>query len=201
MADDTGRITGLVAEAAAAAGEWGREQTAAVEAGAGLMADVLAAGGKVLVAGNGGSAADAQHIAGELAGRFRRERKPLACVALTTDTSVLTAVGNDYDYEAIFSRQVEALGRAGDVLWVLSTSGNSPNAVAAAASARGLGMRVVAFTGAGGGALAESADICFRSPAERTDLIQWLHQLAYHIICELLDARFAPDTEGEHSHG
>ena len=197
MTDVTEKIAGMAAEAAGVAGRWGDDETAAVQRTAALLTDVFEAGGKVLVAGNGGSAADAQHIAGELAGRFRRQRPPLACVALTTDTSVLTAVGNDYDYETVFSRQVEALGRSGDVLCVLSTSGESPNVVAAAATARKLGMTVVAFTGAGGGALAESADVCFRSPADRTDLVQWLHELAYHIVCELLDAHFAPDTEGE----
>ena len=144
------------------------------------------------VCGNGGSAADAQHIAGELAGRFRRERRPLPCVALSTDTSVLTAVGNDYSYEDIFSRQVEALAGAGDVVWALSTSGNSPNVLKAASAARQAGATVIAMTGAGGGRLAEAAEFCFRAPADRTDLIQLLHQLAYHIICELLDERFSP---------
>jgi D-sedoheptulose 7-phosphate isomerase len=147
----------------------------------------------VYVCGNGGSAADAQHIAGELAGRFRRDRPALACVALTTDTSVLTAVGNDFSYEQVFSRQVEALGRPGDVLWALSTSGNSPNVLAAARTAAGAGMKVVAMTGAAGGALGELADLCFRAPAERTDLVQQLHQLAYHVICEVIDEHFSKD--------
>ncbi len=197
MADAAEKIAEMVTEAADAIGRWGDEQTDAVKATASLLTKVFEKKGKVLVVGNGGSAADAQHIAGELAGRFRRERKPLACVALTTDTSVMTAVGNDYGYETVFSRQVEALGRSGDVLWVLSTSGESPNVVAAVAAAREKGMTVVAFTGAGGSALAESADVCFHAPAERTDLVQWLHQLAYHIVCEFLDAHFAPNTEGE----
>ncbi|HET6427461.1 MAG TPA: SIS domain-containing protein [Phycisphaerae bacterium] len=178
-----------------AAGAIGRLDGAAV-ATIGRMADLLIAtfdaGGRVYVCGNGGSAADAQHIAGELAGRFRRQRRPLPCVALSTDTSVLTSVANDYSYEDVFSRQVEALAASGDVLWALSTSGNSPNVLKAAAVARAAGAKVIAMTGSGGGALAEAADLCFRAPADRTDLIQLLHQLAYHIICELLDERFSP---------
>jgi len=156
-----------------------------------LLIESFRSGRRVYVCGNGGSAADAQHIAGELAGRFRRERRALACVALTTDTSVLTAVGNDYDFEQVFSRQVEALGGEGDVLWALSTSGNSPNVLAAAEAARQRGMHVVAMTGSGGGKLAGMAEVCFRAPAERTDLIQQLHQLAYHVVCELVDEHFA----------
>ncbi len=156
-----------------------------------LLIASFRSGRRVYVCGNGGSAADAQHIAGELAGRFRRERRALACVALTTDTSVLTAVGNDYDFEQVFARQVEALGGEGDVLWALSTSGNSPNVLAAAEAARQRGMHVVAMTGAGGGKLAGMAEVCFRAPAERTDLIQQLHQLAYHVVCELVDEDFA----------
>jgi len=164
-----------------------------LDAIAGMLMEALESGGRVYVCGNGGSAADAQHIAGELAGRFRRDRPALACVALTTDTSVLTAVGNDFSYEQVFSRQVEALGRPGDVLWALSTSGNSPNVLAAARTAAAAGMKVVAMTGAAGGALGELADLCFRAPAERTDLVQQLHQLAYHVICEMIDEHFSKD--------
>jgi len=156
-----------------------------------LLIEALEAGGKVYLCGNGGSAADAQHIAGELAGRFRRRRRALPGVALTTDTSVLTAVGNDYSYEQVFSRQIEALGSRADVLWALSTSGGSPNVLAAARAAREQGMRVIGMTGAAGGALADLADVCFRAPAERTDLVQQLHQMAYHIVCELIDEHFA----------
>ena len=181
----------MIGELAEAVGRMDDSARAAIEKAATLLIETFQAGGRVYVCGNGGSAADAQHIAGELAGRFRRERRPLPCVALTTDTSVLTAVGNDYDFKDVFSRQVEALGEQGDVLWGLSTSGSSANVVAAAEAARRRGMRVVAMTGAGGGALAEAADVCFRAPAERTDLVQQLHQLAYHIVCELTDERFA----------
>jgi D-sedoheptulose 7-phosphate isomerase len=155
------------------------------------LISAFGSGQAVYVCGNGGSAADAQHLAGELAGRFRRARKPLACVALTTDSSVLTAIGNDYSFEQVFSRQVEALGKPGDVLWALSTSGNSPNVLSAARAARAKGMRVLAMTGQSGGELAGLSDVCLRAPAQRADLIQQLHQLAYHIICELIDEHFA----------
>ena len=157
-----------------------------------LLVRTFDAGGRVYVCGNGGSAADAQHIAAELIGRFRRERPPLPCVALTTDTSVLTAWGNDYSFEDVFARQVEGLGAPGDVLWALSTSGRSRNILAAADAARQRGMKVVAMTGSAGGPLAERADVCFRAPAERTDLVQQLHQLAYHAVCEIVEEHFAP---------
>lgn len=169
------------------------DETARVVIGniAEVLIGAFSAGRRVYVCGNGGSAADAQHIAAELVGRFRRKnRKPLPCVALTTDTSILTALANDFGFEQVFSRQIEALGDKGDVLWALSTSGKSPNILAAAGSAKRIGMKVVAMTGGSGGDLSESADVCFKAPAERTDLIQQLHQLAYHIICELIDERF-----------
>ena len=186
------RIAELLAEDRAAVERLaGREHQQTLAEMAHLLIATLAAARRVYVCGNGGSAADAQHIAGELAGRFRRQRRALPCVALTTDTSVLTAVGNDLDFESVFSRQVEALGQQGDVLWALSTSGNSPNILAAAHAARLRGMKVLAMTGHGGGKLAELADLCLRAPAERTDLIQLLHQGAYHILCELVDEHFA----------
>jgi len=187
-----GKIREMIDEAAGAIGRLDEAAAGAIREMADLLIATFDAGGRVYVCGNGGSAADAQHIAGELAGRFRRERRPLACVALSTDTSVLTAVGNDYSYEDVFSRQVEALAGPGDVLWALSTSGNSPNVLKAASAARAAGAKVVAMTGSGGGKLAPAADACFRAPADRTDLIQLLHQLAYHIICEILDERFSP---------
>lgn len=144
-------------------------------------------GGAVYVCGNGGSAADAQHIAGELAGRFIRERPALACTALNTDTSVLTAIGNDYSYEYVFARQVEAHMRRGDVLWAITTSGNSGNVLAAAKAAKERGGRVLGFTGRDGGKLKELSDVCFIAPAQKTYEIQQIHQLAYHILCELVD--------------
>ncbi len=185
------KIAELISQAAEAVGRMGAPERKTIARMAELLIAALGSGKRVYVCGNGGSAADAQHIAGELAGRFRRDRRALPCVALTTDTSVLTAVGNDYAFEQIFSRQVEALGQEGDLLWALSTSGRSPNVVAAAEAARQRGMRVLAMTGQGGGPLAELADVCFRAPADRTDLVQQLHQLAYHVLCELLDEHFA----------
>lgn len=187
------KVKEMIERLTAAVGRLDEPAVEAVGSAAEMLIEALDAGGRVYVCGNGGSAADAQHIAGELAGRFRRDRRPLACVALTTDTSVLTAVGNDFGFEHIFSRQVEALMGAADVLWALSTSGTSPNVLAAARAARDRGGRVLAMTGRAGGELAGLADVCFRAPADRTDLIQQIHQLAYHVICELLDEHFARD--------
>jgi len=153
-----------------------------------LVREALAAGGKVLLAGNGGSAADAQHVAGELVGRFLKEREPLAGIALTTDTSVLTAIANDYAVEAMYDRQVRALGRPGDVFIGLSTSGRSRNIIQAAARARALGLHVIVLTGRNGGALAEEAEVALCVPAEITPHIQEAHITLLHIICGLIDA-------------
>lgn len=159
-----------------------------------LMAErcktALAAGNKVLFCGNGGSAADAQHLAAELIGRFQKERRSLASVALTTDTSILTAVANDYGYDEVFARQVEGLGRAGDVLIGISTSGNSANVVKAALKARDTGMHTIAFTGEGGGKLKEICDITFAVPSKVTARIQEMHILVGHIICELVEEEY-----------
>ncbi len=149
--------------------------------------------GTVYLCGNGGSAADAQHVAGELVGRFRRERKALAAVALSTDTSVVTCIANDYSYEKVFARQVEALVRKTDVLWAFSTSGSSANVIAAAEAARKKGACVVAFTGRSNSKLEQMAEICFCAESESTARSQEIHQLAYHIICDLIERRFAGD--------
>ncbi|MCX8087626.1 MAG: phosphoheptose isomerase [Rhodocyclaceae bacterium] len=162
-----------------------------IEAAARLMAESLAAGGKVMSCGNGGSAADAQHFAAELLNRFERERAPLAALALTTDTSTLTSIANDYDYAQVFAKQVTALGRAGDVLLAISTSGNSPNVMAAMEAAHARGVRVVALTGKGGGkmaALLAPGDIHLCVPASRTARIQEVHLLTIHCLCEGIDA-------------
>jgi len=151
------------------------------------MCACLHAGGKILWCGNGGSAADAQHLAAELVGRFRRERRGLASVALTTDTSILTSIGNDYGYEAIFSRQIEALGRPQDLLVGFSTSGNSPNVAQALTKARALGMHTVAFTGIGGGMMAKLADNLFAVPSNDTARIQEVHILAGHMLCDWIE--------------
>lgn len=161
-----------------------RQQLAAA---ATLINTCLQADGAVYICGNGGSAADAQHIAAELAGRFLRERRALRCVALTTNASALTAIGNDYDFDRVFARQLEGLARPGDVLWAISTSGRSRNVLAAARVARQCGARVLGFTGGSGGALAALCDVCFVAPVETAYGIQQLHQLAYHIICDLVE--------------
>jgi len=158
-----------------------------LEAIAEAMAATLRSGGKILWCGNGGSAADCQHLAAEIVGRFRRERAGLPSLALTTDTSVLTAVANDYGYEAVFSRQVEALGDAGDLLVGISTSGNSRNVVEALLRARAKGLLTVAFTGSGGGKLAGSVDHLFAVESRDTARIQEAHILAGHMLCDWVE--------------
>jgi D-sedoheptulose 7-phosphate isomerase len=153
-----------------------------------LIVDALRRGKKLLVFGNGGSAADAQHLAAELVGRFNRERAPLPAVALTTDTSILTALANDYGYEEVFSRQVRALGSAGDVACGISTSGNSANVVKGLEAAKELGLRTVALTGAAGGPVAEAAEVAVRVPSRSTPRIQEAHATIIHIICEAAEA-------------
>lgn len=152
--------------------------------------EALKSGNKVLFCGNGGSAADAQHLAAELIGRFQKERRSLASVALTTDTSILTAVANDYGYDEVFARQVEGLGRSGDVLIGISTSGNSANVVKAALKARDTGMHTIAFTGEGGGKLKDICDIAFAVPSKVTARIQEMHIMVGHIICELVEEEY-----------
>ena len=146
--------------------------------------------GRIYLCGNGGSAADAQHIAGELVGRFERERRPLPAVALTTDTSVITSISNDYGYENVFARQVEALVREDDILWVFSTSGTSANVIAAAELAKQKGACVLAFTGKPGSKLEQIADICLCANDKSTARSQEIHHLAYHIICDLVEQSF-----------
>ncbi|MBL7152720.1 MAG: SIS domain-containing protein [Phycisphaerae bacterium] len=146
--------------------------------------------GTVYICGNGGSAADAQHIAGELVGRFTRERKALPAVALSTDTSVLTSIANDYAYEKVFARQVEALVKEGDILWAFSTSGTSANVIAAAKLAKEKGASLLAFTGRADTTLEQLADICICAHSESTARSQEIHQLAYHIICDLVEQNF-----------
>jgi D-sedoheptulose 7-phosphate isomerase len=155
-----------------------------------LMFNALSNGNKILACGNGGSAGDSQHFAAELVGRFERERFPLPAIALTTDTSIITAVGNDYSFNEIFSKQVQAFGQAGDVLLAISTSGNSGNVVAAVEAALEREMRVVALTGKDGGKLAQmltDADVHINVPHSRTARIQEVHLVAIHSICDGLD--------------
>jgi len=146
------------------------------------------AGGKVLIAGNGGSAADAQHIAGEFLSRLNFDRNPLPAIALTTDTSVLTAIGNDYGYDRVFERQVRGLGRPGDVFIAISTSGRSPNIIAALEAAREIGLATIGFTGSGVRAMAPFCDLCLSAPSDETPQIQQIHIVAAHTICGLVEA-------------
>jgi D-sedoheptulose 7-phosphate isomerase len=152
-----------------------------------IIVESLRNGGTIYVCGNGGSAADAQHITGELVGRFLKERKGYRAVALTTDTSILTSVGNDYSFDSIYSRQVEALAKPGDVLIALSTSGSSKNILAAAKSALGSGAKVVAFTGKSNSELETIADVTICAVAPTSAQSQELHQIAYHLICGLVE--------------
>ncbi len=157
-----------------------------------MCVDSLRAGGKIMFAGNGGSAADAQHWAGELVSRFYYDRPGLPAIALTTDTSALTAIGNDYGYDYTFARQVEALGRQGDVLFAISTSGNSPNIIRACQAARDRGVRVIGLTGRGGGKLAGYSDLCFRVPSDETPRIQEGHEFIGHLVCALIERGMFP---------
>lgn len=153
-----------------------------------LVQETLAGGGTLFFCGNGGSAADAQHVATEYVVRYMKNRRALPAIALTTDTSLLTAAGNDLGFDQIFSRQVEALVRSGDLLVVHSTSGNSPNVIQAAQSARTKGARVLALTARDGGALKAMADVAVVIPTDRTDRAQELHLMIQHIICELVES-------------
>jgi D-sedoheptulose 7-phosphate isomerase len=166
---------------------------AALGEAAALLVAALRGGRKALVAGNGGSAAEAQHFAGELVGRFRRERAAYAAIALTADTAILTAVANDYGYEVVFARQVEALGQPGDLLLLFSTSGESENLIRAALAGRRRGLRVVAITGAGPNRLARLADCAIPIPSKDTPLIQEVQMIATHLLCELAEAALADE--------
>ena len=155
-----------------------------------ILVQALRTRHRVLFFGNGGSAADAQHVAAELVGRFARERDPWSAIALTTDTSILTAVGNDWEFAEVFARQVRALGRPGDVVVGISTSGTSPNVLRGLDAGRALGAVTIGFTGAGNGGavMADHCDVCFRAPADATPRIQELHILAWHAICGTVEA-------------
>jgi len=147
-------------------------------------------GGRVYLLGNGGSAADAQHIAAELVGRFKRDRRALPAIALTTDTSTLTAVSNDIGFEQVFSRQIEALVTNCDIVWALSVSGRSLNVLRALQAARMLGATVIGFTGKSGGGMAELCDLCFRVVHDHSDRVQEVHQRAYHLSCNRIEQHY-----------
>ncbi len=164
-----------------------------IVAAAELLVGSFRAGGKLLAFGNGGSAADAQHLASELAGRFDRERPGLPALALTANTSDLTAIGNDYGFERVFARLVEAHGREGDVVVALSTSGNSPNVIAGVEAARARGLRTIGLVGKGGGLLASHCEVVIQAPSQVTARVQECHIAAVHVLCELIDAELFAD--------
>jgi D-sedoheptulose 7-phosphate isomerase len=161
-----------------------------------MLAQVFRAGGRVLLFGNGGSAADAQHLAAEFVNRFQVERPPLAAMALTTDTSILTAVGNDYSFVEIFSKQVRALGRPGDLAWGISTSGNSPNVVAGLVAARDLGLKTLSLSGGDGGPVAAASEIALIVPSRHTPRVQEVHITLGHVLCDLVDYLLFPEKFG-----
>jgi D-sedoheptulose 7-phosphate isomerase len=152
-----------------------------------LTGETFKKGGKILLCGNGGSMADCQHIAGEFMGKFRKVRRPLPAIALSTDPALTTCIGNDFSYNDIFSRQIEALGTDKDILWAFSTSGKSQNILSAVEMAKKKGMKVVGFTGKNNTPLENMSDICLCAHSEKTNHSQEVHELAYHIICEIID--------------
>jgi D-sedoheptulose 7-phosphate isomerase len=159
---------------------------------AGMLASCIASGNKVLIFGNGGSAADAQHLAAEFVNRFQIERPPLAAIALTTDTSILTSIGNDYHFDEIFSKQIQALGKKGDIAWGISTSGNSPNVLKAVTAAQKIGITTIGMTGRAG-KLDACADLVFSVESDTTARIQETHIMLGHIVCDLLERKLYPE--------
>lgn len=191
----TTRIREALKESAALFRQMADEMCPAIDQAADIVIGSLRAGGTLLCCGNGGSAADCQHIAAELGGKFYRLRPGLPAVALTVNSSMLTAIGNDFGYDEVFSRQLEAIGRRGDVLLALSTSGNSKNVLEAARLARDRGIRVIALTGQGGGRLRELADVWLGVPSDDTPRIQEGHIAIGHLLCELAEAAIFPDSK------
>jgi D-sedoheptulose 7-phosphate isomerase len=183
-------VASMLAEAAALHERIRKGQLEPVVAAADAIIASLKSGGKLLLFGNGGSAADAQHVAAELVGRFQHDRAALAAVALTTDTSVLTSIGNDDSYERVFARQVEALGRAGDVAFGISTSGLSPNVISALETAKTKGLRTIGLTGRDGGHVGKVVEIHVNVPAESAARVQEVHRTLLHAICELVENAF-----------
>jgi D-sedoheptulose 7-phosphate isomerase len=167
-----------------------------VAAAAEMLARVFKNGGRVLIFGNGGSAADAQHLAAEFVNRFQVERPPLAALALTTDTSIITAVANDDDFKQVFAKQVRALGRPGDLAWGISTSGNSANVVAGLETARELGLKTLALSGGDGGPVAAAAEAALIVPSGNTPRVQEVHITIGHVLCDLVDYLLFPEKFG-----
>ncbi|HEX9883656.1 MAG TPA: D-sedoheptulose 7-phosphate isomerase [Desulfobaccales bacterium] len=187
------RVQEAVAESIRLKSQFVAEQAEDLVAAARMLAQVFKKGGKVLIFGNGGSAADAQHLAAEFVNRFLVERPPLAALALTTDTSILTAVANDYDFREVFAKQVRALGRRGDAALGISTSGKSPNVVAGLKAARELGLKTLALSGGDGGPVAASADLALVVPSRQTPRIQEVHITMGHVLCDLVDYILFPE--------
>jgi D-sedoheptulose 7-phosphate isomerase len=188
MADGREKLVeGILLESANLHEQAARQSIAAVLAVADALTGAFSKGGQVLVFGNGGSAADAQHFACELVGRFLRDRRAVPAVALTTDSSIVTAVANDYGFDRVFARQIEALGRPGDIALGITTSGKSPNIVAALHMARTRGLKTVAFTGGDGGPVGDAADLHVNVPHSVTPRIQEVHRTLIHAVCELVE--------------
>lgn len=185
-------IDQFVAESLHVKSDFFKENRTRIAQVAETIAHALRNGRKVLFFGNGGSAADAQHLAAELVGRFGPDRSPLAAISLATDTSALTALGNDYGYDQVFARQLQALGQAGDVAIGISTSGNSPSILSALDVARAKGLFTVGFTGSTGGKMIDRAEVLFRVPSRQTPRIQETHIMLGHIICDLVDRELFP---------
>lgn len=190
--DAAARVRAILAESARVKRVLAEESAEAIARAAGMVASSLAQGGRLLLFGNGGSAADAQHLAAEFCGRLSRERPALPAIALTANTSDLTALGNDYGFERVFARLVEAHGRAGDVAIAISTSGNSPNVLAAVETARSAGLRTIGFTGRGGGKLAARVELALVVPSDDTQRIQESHIAIGHALAELVDDALHP---------
>ena len=188
-ARDHARLADSVFAAAAALHERVRQNAGPTLVAAQALADALASGRKVLVFGNGGSAADAQHLSAELVGRFQKERPALAAMALTVDTSILTSVANDYSYKQVFVRQIEALGQPGDIAFGISTSGESPNVLLALQAARARGLRTIALTGRDGGAIGSAAEIHVNVPDQSAARVQEVHRTILHVMCEVIEAQ------------
>lgn len=187
MGDDARAVLDGTLSEAIALHEHARQHAQPVIEAAAAIGAALEAGGKLLLFGNGGSAADAQHVAAELVGRFERERTGMAAMALTTDASVLTSIANDYGFERVFARQVEALGRQGDVAFGISTSGASPNVVHALVAARALGLQTIALTGNDGGAAGRAVAIHVNVPSPSAARVQEVHRTLLHVICDLVE--------------
>ena len=193
MKDAAQLIDQFVGESIRVKGKFFEENKETIARTAETISHGLRTGHKILFFGNGGSAADAQHLAAELVGRFGPDRSPLAALSLSTDTSILTAVGNDYGYENIFSRQIAALGQAGDTAIAISTSGNSPSVLEGIDMARTKGLFTVGFTGETGGKMKDRCEVLFRVPSRQTPRIQETHILLGHILCELVDRQLFPE--------